>query len=183
MFWAIGKGLIAVNNSNIAGAGADPNKLSLKKPCWVILEDFERLEYSLAGGEIDFTAYNENPLTINYIPVGSNTDAQVQATAGSLQATLYSGDLGGSELCSVEGFGGVSYNETPPAGQIKSNPVDFIGQSFYYDKFSSMIKAQGSEQFPCLLNGVLVDGLEYDLRTGQAKAKGKIIGPGVISSR
>jgi hypothetical protein len=40
------------------------------------------------------------------------------------------------------------------------------------------MKVKGDRFQPCYFNGTLVDGIEYDLKTGKIKAK--VVGPGTL---
>jgi hypothetical protein len=54
----------------------------------------------------------------------------------------------------------------------------FIGSNFFYDHAKSLMKVRGDRLQPCYLNGALVDGIEYNLKTGKAKAQ--VVGPGTL---
>ncbi|MCK4784353.1 MAG: hypothetical protein KAV87_11420, partial [Desulfobacteraceae bacterium] len=166
---ATGPGLIKVDNSNIATPKKRLSKFSFQKQCYVIVRDFETLKYFLETNQIVADSKRERIL-IDYFPiVRGQYGQQVSATAGHIEANLYEAAGGRTELSTLTATGDISYEE---------EDIQFIGSNLFYDAAKSIITAWGSEFQPCLLNGALVEGIEYNLKTG--KAKSKIVGPSVL---
>jgi len=166
MFLAAGPGLIALDNTKIAEPQMQAGKLSLKRPCYAVVRNFQSLKYSLKSNRIIADNSAERML-IDYIPVVQGQyGRQIMATAGHIEAQLTETGDGKNELSTLRATGGISYEE---------ETVDFEGSQMFYDAGESIITAQGSETQACLLNGALVDGLEHNLVTGRTKV-GQIIG-------
>jgi hypothetical protein len=174
---ATGPGSITFDNSKVVSAvesKAESNKakverLSLRRPCYGFLRNFQELRFSSATNRIVAEAARRAML-IDYIPAaGEKSDDKVAAAAGRVEAAFYEGAGGRAELTELTADNGVTYEDSD---------VQFAGSRFIYDAKTSLIKAQGSDSEPCLLNGALVDGLEYNIKTGKVKAQVK--GPGAI---
>jgi hypothetical protein len=186
-FLARGPGLIAVDNSKVDELPDDrkADKFSLQKACWAFLRDFKILHYSFDTNRIIAEAMEGGTLLMDYIPIVDGEEGQVtNTTAGHIESVLSESSDGRIELVSVSGSGGVTYDEAGGGTTAKrgQKPVHFAGSEFFYDANESVITAWSDGFQPCLLNGVLVDGLKYDLEAGKvAKVKGKIVGPGMIS--
>jgi hypothetical protein len=171
------KGLIAIDNSKVAEPRGDAGKFSLQKPCYAFLRDFDTMEYSLKTDKITANAEPNGILLIDYIPiVGGKEGPSVKASAGNIEASLTKTAMGQSKLLKLNAIDGVTYEEeNKNSSANKKNAVQFVGSQFVYDANESKIKAWGSESQPCLVNNVLADGIDYDLKTGRVKI-GKIVG-------
>lgn len=186
-FLATGPGLIAVDNSKVDELpdNRKADRFSLQKACWAFLRDFKTLHYSFGTNRIIAEAMEGGTLLMDYIPVVEGKEGPVtNATAGHIESVLSESSDGRNNLVSVSGSGGVTYDEAGDGSPAKrgQKPVHFAGSEFFYDANESVITAWSDGFQPCLLNGVLVDGLRYDLKAGKAAGvKGKIVGPGMIS--
>jgi len=172
------KGLIAIDNSKVAEtAVGDAGKFSLQKPCYAFLRDFDTMEYSLKTDKITANAEPNGILLIDYIPiVGGKEGASIKASAGNIEASFAKTAMGQSKLLKLNAIDGVTYEEeNKNSSANKKNAVQFVGSQFVYDANESKIKAWGSESQPCLVNNVLADGIDYDLKTSRVKI-GKIVG-------
>jgi len=169
LFLATGPGIIKLDNSNIAEPNAGLDRFSLQRRCYAFVRNFDTLKYSLEANRIIADAGGEGIL-IDYFPiVKGQYSRQVAVTAGHIEALLYETAGGQTELSTLSAIGGIVYEE---------EDIQFAGSQLFYDANSSIMTVQGSESQPCLLNGALVDGIEYDLKTGKVKAE--ISGPGVL---
>lgn len=109
-------------------------------------------------------------LRIDYIPViKGKYGQQVVATANHIEADLVSAEGGLTELSTLTASGGVAYED---------DDNQFAGSQLFYDHNKSIIKVKGDRLQPCYFNGTLVDGIEYNLKTGKVKAR--VVGPGVL---
>jgi hypothetical protein len=171
------KGLIVIDNSKVAETGVDSSKFSLQKPCYAFLRDFDTMEYSLKTDKITANAEPNGVLLIDYIPIVDGKEGpSVKASAGNIEANLTKIAMGQSKLLKLNAIDGVTYEEeNKNSAANKKNTVQFVGSQFIYDANESRIKAWGSDSQPCLFNNVLVDGLDYDLKSGRVKI-GKIVG-------
>jgi leucyl aminopeptidase (aminopeptidase T) len=79
---------------------------------------------------------------------------------------------GRTELSTLTATGGIEY---------KNKDKEFIGSELFYDHQAAVIKVKGDKSRPCYYNGILVDGIEMNLKTGKVKkVKAEIVGPGTI---
>ncbi|MHC4604771.1 MAG: hypothetical protein ACYS6W_15755, partial [Planctomycetota bacterium] len=166
---AKGPGKIAVDNSRIAQPEGKVNKFGLRKQCYVIVEDFDTLKYFLESNRIIADAKAQQ-IYIGYVPVIKGSDGPpVKVWAGHIDALLYESPDGRTELSTLTATGGIIY---------KDDDNEFVGSKLFHDANKSIVTVQGDESWPCLLNGVPVDRIEYDLRTDEVKAE--VVGPGVL---
>jgi hypothetical protein len=183
MFLATGPdGIIAVDNSKIAQPKGKVSRFSLQRPSYAVVRDFETLKYSLEANRIIADAGREQIL-IDYFPiVKGQYGQQVSATTSHVEALLYETALGRIELSTLRAAGGVTYEEQGKKKKWgKSKDIQFVGSEMFYDADKSIITAWGDELQPCLLNGALVPGIEYNLKTGRIKTR--ITGPGMLQMR
>jgi len=168
VFSAAGPGAIAVDNSRITDSKPKANKFSLQKRCVAVVRNFDTLNYFLQENRVIADAGNEQIL-IDYFPVEQGRyGQQITATASHIEALLYETAEGKNELSTLRASGGISYAE---------KGIDFEGDKLFYDANKSLITAWSDGSQPCLLNGVPVDGIKYNLKSGRA-SEAKIVGPG-----
>ena len=168
VFSAAGPGAIAVDNSKIADSKPKANKFSLQKKCVAVVRNFDILNYFLQANQVIADAVNEQIL-IDYFPVENDRyGQQITATASHIEALLYETAEGKNELSTLKASGGISYEE---------EDIEFEGSSLFYDAEKSLITAWSDGSQPCLLNGVPVDGIKYNLKSGRA-SEAQIVGPG-----
>jgi len=180
MFLATGPdGIIAVDNSKTPKPERKVGKFSLRRPCYVVVRNFETMKYFSEANRIIADTRREQML-IDYFPiVQGQYGQQITATAGHIEALLHETTDGQNELSTLSAAGGVTYEEEAKKkkwGQGKA--IQFVGSDFFYDADKSIITAWGDELQPCFLNGALVDGIEYNLKTDRIKTK--ITGPGML---
>ncbi|MFC1677448.1 hypothetical protein ACFL3G_10360 [Planctomycetota bacterium] len=179
IFIATGPGNIVVDNSSIITPDTKEEKFSFKKPCYTVIEGFDRLEYFSRDNKLIADAKN-NQMEILYLPVIDGKYGQTtRATASHIEAFFMETPTGQSKLSTLHASGGVTYHEDPDTTKRNAKPVDIIASEFFYNAESNMIDLWGSESQPALLNGALTPGIKYNLKTGRLK-KTKIIGPGML---
>jgi len=180
MLSAAGPGIITVDNSKMAKPKKSVGKFSMQKPCWVFVRDFDSLRYLVEENKIFANAKPNETLQIDYFPVvDGDYGAQLSMTANKIVGNMIETNDGTTELATLHATGGVTYEEDAQKTMWGSGKaVQFVGSEFFYDTKKQMITAGGDESQSCLLNGALVDGLEYNLKSGRIKAE--IIGPGAI---
>jgi len=167
---AKGPGLIAIDNSKIYLQEESENKFDLQQQCYALMEGFESLKYWLNSGRIVADSEKQQ-IGIGYIGPGKKQQQRkVKATASHIEADIEKVGDGRNELAWLRATGGVSYQEAD---------IQFVGSEMFYDAEKGLLTAKGSDFEPCLLNGVPVDGVRYDLKTGRA-VKSKIVAPGVF---
>lgn len=174
---ATGPGIITADNSRIPEPNTSVGRFSLQKPCWAFVRDFDTLKYSTGSNRIVADADPQGALRLDYIPVNNGQyGQQVFATAPHVEIEFADTAGGQNKLEKLLATGGITYEEETNGKNKNGKDVQFVGSEMFYDTDKSAIKARGNQSQPCILNGVLVDGIEYDLKTG--RIKNKIIGPG-----
>ena len=171
-FLATGPGLIKLYNSSIPEPNSQPDRFSLNKPCWAIIEDFQTLEYSFQTNQLVVDAASQGLLTVNYFPIVNGQvqyDRQVTVTTPHVQANLIETTGGELILSALSATGGIIY---------KDKDKEFDGGRLFYDAGKSIVTVHGDEFQPCHFNGAPVDAIEWDLKTD--KIKFDISGPGAL---
>ncbi len=179
MFLATGSGIIAADNSKIAEPERKVGRFSLQRPCYAVVRNFDTLKYFPEANLIIAGAGVEQ-LLIDYFPiVQGRYGQQVSATANHVEAVLYETASGRSELSTLSATGGITYEEEGKKNIWgKRKDIQFVGSEMFYDADKSIITAWGDELQPCLFNGALAPGIEYNLKTDRIKTK--ITGPGML---
>lgn len=156
---ATGPGMVVVDNSRIkVSDGEDVSAgYSLSKPCYVFLRDFDKLQYLINTNKI-LAQGNDKRLLIDYLPAGEDdADSQISSTAGSLQVNLIQTAIGQTQISTIHAGNGITYED---------GKNQIIANEMFYDSALSIITARGSEDRSCMLNGVFVDEIQYDLKAG-----------------
>jgi hypothetical protein len=134
------------------------------------MDGFDTLTYFVLENRIIADAGDKKKLRMDYIPaVDGRYDEHVSAKASHVEASLYEVPGGQTELSTLTATGGIEYED-------KDN--EFIGSELFYDHETAIIKVKGDESQPCYYNGVLVDGIEMNEKTGKVEAE--IVGPGAL---
>ena len=171
-FLATGPGLIKLYNSSIPEPNSQPDRFSLNKPCWAIIEDFQTLEYSFQTNQLVVDAASQGLLTVNYFPIVNGQvqyDRQVTVTTPHVQANLIETTGGELILSALSATGGIIY---------KDKDKEFDGGRLFYDAGKSIVTVHGDELQPCHFNGAPVDEIEWNLKTDRTKFD--ISGPGAL---
>ncbi|MHC4560027.1 MAG: hypothetical protein ACYS80_22285, partial [Planctomycetota bacterium] len=164
--------IIQIDNSKVSASKKEPGPLSLSRPCYAFLENFDTLKYFIQENRIVADAHSQETLWINYFPVidgQSDEDAIVTAKAPHIEAFLSETATGQTELSTLTATGGIFFED-------KDN--EFIGSELYYDHETAIVKVEGDESHPCYYNGALVVGIEFNLRTRKVEAQ--IVAPGAL---
>ncbi len=172
LFLATGPGVIKLYNSDVPEPNSQPDKFSLNKPCWAVIENFQTLKYFFQKNQLVADAASQGVLNVNYFPIIKNQvqyDQQVTVTAVHAQADLIETAEGELKLSTLNATGGITYED---------RDKEFNGSKLFYDAGKSTIAVQGDELQPCRFNGVPVDAIEWDLKTD--KIKFEISGPGAL---
>ncbi len=160
LFTAAGPGVVKVDNSKaerLQGLG----RLSLRRPCYAFLRDFELLQFSPKTNQLVADA-RKGGVLVDYFPIAEDgSEDHVAVIAGRIQAEAVN-VKGRTEIVSLSASSGVTYEDAD---------IQFVGSFFNYNGRTSTIRAYGDQSQPCLLNGTMVDGLEYNLQTGQVAAR------------
>ena len=169
-FLATGPGVIKLNNSKAPEPNEPVGRFSMQKPCWAVLNGFDTLTYLIRENRIVADAGSQKKLLMDYFPaVDGRYDELVSAKASHVEALLYKLPSGQTELSTLTAKGGIEFED-------KDN--QFIGSELFFDYETAIVTVNGDESQPCYYNGVLVDGIEMDIRTGKVEAE--IVGPGTL---
>jgi len=171
LFVATGLGVIKLNNSGVSGPNEqEADRLNLRKPCWAVVDGFETLTYFVRENRIVADVSPQEKLRIDYLPaVYGHYNEYVTAKASHVEAFLYEGPEGQTELSKLRATGGIEYED-------KDNK--FLGSELFYDHETSILTVKGDDSRPCYYNGALVGGIEMNVKTG--KVKTEIVGSGAL---
>jgi hypothetical protein len=172
---ATGPGVLKFYNSDESASELNSGVFDLNQPCWAFVEDFHTLKYLFEPNLIIADAAPYGTLLINYYPIADGNvleDQLVTATAAHVEIALVETPDRQTVLSTLTATGGITYED-----QDKR----FVGSKLFHDHKKSLVTVQGDEIQPCLLNGTLVDAIEYDLIT--ATVKTEIPAPGALLRR
>jgi len=170
LFVAAGPGVIKLNNSGVSDPNEQTDRLNLRKPCWAVVDGFKTLTYFDRENRIVADVSPQEKLRIDYLPaVYGHYNEYVTAKASHVEAFLYEGPEGQTELSTLRATGGIEYED-------KDNK--FLGSELFYDHETSILTVKGDDSRPCYYNGALVGGIEMNVKTGKVKAE--IVGPGAL---
>jgi hypothetical protein len=93
-------------------------------------------------------------------------------TAKRIKSRFASGEKGSLDISTLDAYDGVTYEDADK---------QFAGGSMNFDADENVIVAAGGNDYPCVFNGAIVDGIHYDLNTGDLKIE-KMLG-GQIGSK
>jgi hypothetical protein len=161
--YATGPGNIQLNNQNAPprATGEGGGKLSLSGPCFALVRGFDRLTWFTEAMQINADGKEES-LHIAYWPIEEGRRGQIyRGSTMRLQANFWPLPEGGSELATVITTGGIHYQE--------DGGNEFLGEDLLYDAEKGLLVITSSEQNACLLNGALVDRIDYEVNTGRVR--------------
>jgi hypothetical protein len=183
LFLAIGPGVIKIDNSGVSEPVAErggftrqtDGGFSMRRPCYVFVQNFDTLKYFASSNRMVADARSQGTLLIDFIPIiKGKYGEQIVATANHIEADLVAAEGGQTELSTVTSSGGITFED---------EKNQFAGGKLFYDHVQSIMKVTGDPPGvpggqSCYFNGTLVDGIEYNLKTGKIKAK--VVGPGTL---
>ncbi len=168
-YLAAGPGAIEVDNSKISEPDEEVGKYSLRKRCYALIENFDTLKYLMDTNRIIADAQAQQ-INIGYAPVIETGYGPVtKVNAGRVEAQLQGTSEGRLEISELYATRGI---------RCQREDIEFEGSQMIFDANDSIVRARGNDMRPCLLNGALVDGIEYNIKTG--KTKTKVVAPGMF---
>jgi lipopolysaccharide export system protein LptA len=170
MFIASGPGVVKADNSRIPQPSKDVGRFSMQKPCYAIVRNFEQLRYYLQTERIVADNTSER-IYIDYFPITDKKPEQVTMTAGRIEADLVETPTGQYRLWTLYAADGISFQDRDKI---------FEGSELLYDDQRDVVWARGSDAMPAYFNGIMFDGIEYDLATDEVR-KVEIKGPGFFN--
>ncbi len=169
LFLASGPGKVRVDNTKVPEPNEDAGRFSMRRKSYSIVESFETLKYFVEKDQVIAEAGGQG-VVVHYFPiVDGKYDRHVTITSSHIEAFLYETADGQTELSTLSATDGVTYVE---------EDVEFEGSKLFYDAVKGVITVEGDDSQPCILNGSLVDKIEYDLKTGRKRFK--LVGPGTL---
>ena len=170
VFIATGPGIIQLDNSKIAEPNERKVGMSLRRPCYAFVRNFDNLRYYLKDNKVIADAESQGTLRVDYIPVRQGRYGEhVIATASHVEAFFAKTLAGDNELSTLHATGGITYEDAKN---------QFVGSELFYNHAESLMTVKGDRTQPCYFNGALVKGIEYDLNTGRVRAE--LAGPGLM---
>ncbi len=169
---ATGPGQIEVDNSQ-ADPTDSPDGIDLGGPSFARIEGFDRIVWS--GDEGRITA--ESPadvLQLAYIPLEGGTPTRmIRAAAGRVEMTIDQDPDGRSRLAALTAEERIFFEE--------QGEHIFEGYRLVYDtQADGWLTITGTEDRPCMVNGVRVPYIHYNLNTGRLETQLSTI-PGAVS--
>jgi uncharacterized protein (UPF0262 family) len=172
LFLATGPGEVRVDNTKIPEPNEDAGRFGMRRKSYSIVESFDTLKYFIETDKIVAEAGGEG-VVVHYFPIkDSKYDQHIIITSSHIEAFLYETTDGQTELSRLHATDGVTYEE---------EGMEFKGSELFYDAVKGVITVEGDDSQPCILNGSLVDKIEYDLKTGRKKFK--LVGPGTLQRK
>ena len=171
-FLAAGPGEVKVDNSKISEPNEDAGRFGMRRKSYSIVQNFETLKYFIETDQVIAEAGGQG-VVVHYFPiVDGKYDRHITISSSRIEAFLYETADGQTELSTLHATDGVTYVE---------EDMKFKGSKLFYDAVKSKITVQGDDSQPCILNGSLVDKIEYDLKTGRKKFQ--LVGPGTLQRK
>jgi hypothetical protein len=163
--WASGGSdcFVVIDNSK-APQSKNSGSFNLKGPCYARLWDFETLQWSMTDNRIIADGIPSG-MHLAYLPIaGEKYDRKVQIDAGHVQVDLTQTPVGRKEVSALKATGGIHY--------LEESSYEFYGSQLLYDSGKSLISIAGDSAKPCLVNGVIVDSIAYNLSDGSVQTQG-----------
>jgi len=162
-FMASGPGDVWLHNNATVQPKDDPNAMPLK-PCYVLMRNFDTLTYWSLSNRI-VAEDDSQQLLIDYFPlVEDKPGPQTAVVAGHVEATLRELPGGRMDMVSLTASQGIAYDS-------EADHSNFSGSEMVYDRTTSLMVIRGDDIRPCNMNGVLVDQIVVNPKTGQIEAQ------------
>jgi hypothetical protein len=173
VFTATGPGEIRFNNAKAQGTGEGG---AAEKACYAFLEGFETLQFFVAENRIVALA-SENRMQFEYFPIvkGQTTQRKIYAEAKYVEIELLKTHGGKLELGRLTAMGDVYYED---GGQDQDEKQLFTADGVSYDHRLASLRMWSDMDEPCMVNGMSVPGIQYNLRTNDLQTE--LLGPVII---
>jgi hypothetical protein len=160
IFEATGPGTIALNNAkaSLVHSSGKP------KPCYAFLRGFDRLQYNMDSDLIIADSADANhPMAFNYLPVvGSNNDPNMYGQANHAEIQLETTPESQIQLARLTAKGNVYFSNN-------ENEFAAYGLSYSHPKKELVMWPDDDLQQPCMVNGIPVPGIYYNLMTAELR--------------
>jgi lipopolysaccharide export system protein LptA len=166
---ATGKGMIEYVNTTVDNLGGTSSKSSLSKPCYALVEGFDRLIWDTNSLQVKAFSDKTKGVHIGYLPVEkTGYGNKITIDTRQIDIDYFEPTKGKAQLKQLYATGGIVFYEQPR--------FEFAGRDLYYDAQKDYLTVSGTKDMPCMLNGAFADAIEYNLKTNSASA---VLGPGV----
>ncbi len=168
---AVGKGQVEYSNTaKIAHVTSSQEKMS--KPCYALVEGFTKIVWDTNSMHVRATSEKTAGIHIGYLPI-ENTGYGPRTSIDTKQIDIdyNESSTGKTQLTKLIASDGIVYQE--------KDGNEFVGKELTYNPAEEYMAIHGSDEMPCMLNGVLVKGIEYNVKTGEA-SPAEEVGIGVM---
>ena len=166
---ATGKGIIEYSNKEVENPENSSSKSALSKPCFAIIEGFDKLVWDTNSLQLKAFSDKTRGVHIGYLPIVENGYGdRITVDTRQVEINYFEPTAGKAQLKNLYATGGIVYYEQPK--------FEFVGKDLYYDAQKEYMNVNGDKDMPCMLNGAMADGIEYNTKTGAANA---ILGKGI----
>jgi len=164
---ATGKGIIEYGNTETSNI--KPSKSAMNKPCYALVEGFDKLIWDTNSLQVKAFSDKSKGIHIGYIPIEEGGYGnRITIDTRRIDIDYIEPAKGKTQLKNLYATGGIVYYEQPR--------YEFVGQDLYLNGREEFLTVSGSEDMPCMLNGIFANGIEYNIKTGSANA---VLGGGV----
>ncbi|MBU1260109.1 MAG: hypothetical protein KJ757_01480 [Planctomycetes bacterium] len=159
---ATGKGKIEYGNTTQNPTRPTGQK-SLDKLCYALVEGFTKLVWDTNAMHVRATSEESGGIHIGYLPILDKGYGQrITIDTRQIDIDYFEPIKGKAQLKRLNATGGIVYYE--------QGRYEFAGEELTYNATEDFMTVSGSEEMPCMLNGVFTEGVEYNLKTGSASA-------------
>lgn len=159
---ATGNGIIEYSSTSKA-LRPSSEQTKLDKPCFTLVEGFTKLVWDTNTMHVRATSDETAGIHIGYLPI-LDTGYGPRTTIDTKQIDIeyFEPIAGKSQLKKLKATGGIVYNE--------QGGNEFAGKELIYNPADDYMTISGTDEMPCMLNGVFTEGIEYNPSTGSATA-------------
>ena len=162
-------GQIQINNTHTKHRKT--KRLSLKGPCYALIDYFDTLVWKLDEGKVEAEGVTQG-LLISHVPVKSGeaiADKVIRIGAGKVDVEFKELSDDRYEIVELIGTGGITYEE---------KGKNFAGDNLLYEQKKTRVIIKGSEGNPCFVNGARADNIRLNTKSGNWKTN--VAGPGAV---
>jgi hypothetical protein len=164
---AAGKGIIEYGNT--ATENVKGSKSAMSKPCYAIVEGFDKLVWDTNSLHVSAFSEKSKGIHIGYMPIEkTGYGNRITIDTRQIDIDYFESVKGKAQLKQLYATSGIVYYEQPR--------YEFVGRDLYYHAQEDFLTVTGTEDMPCMLNGVFANAIEYNLKTGSASA---VLGKGI----
>lgn len=147
----------------------DTPQMKTDKPCFALVEGFNSLVWDMNSHHVRATSDKSSGIHVGYLPI-LETGYGPRTTIDTKQIDVDYNEpaAGKSQVTKLVASGGIVFRE--------DGGNEFAGDKLNYNPAQEYMKITGSDALKCMLNGVTVEGIDYDMKAGTANATGAGIG-------